>query len=321
MASPKVSVLIPCYNAEKYVGETLRSVFEQTWRDLEVIVVDDGSQDRSVKEIERFAEAGVVLIRQGNAGASAARNRALEASTGDFIQFLDADDLIAPDKIERQMRCLGEYPDHVASCEWGRFQSDPDETKFVAEEVWHDFDPAEFVVSSWLGGGMMPPIAWLTPRAVIDKAGPWNEELSVNDDGEYFTRVLLASWGVKFCKGARCFYRSGSSDSLSGRRDRAALMSAYRAAELSSASLLVHADNATTRRACAWQFQRFAYDAYPDAPDLARLAERRAAELGGSALRPSGGPAFSLVASALGWKLARRMQSMWRKLRLGAPNA
>ena len=95
--SPKVSVLIPCFNAERFIGETLESVFHQTWPKIEVIVVDDGSCDESVIEVQRFA--GVRLIRQDHIGAAAARNRAYAESTGAFIQILDADDLIAPDKI------------------------------------------------------------------------------------------------------------------------------------------------------------------------------------------------------------------------------
>src|SRR5262245_61591228 len=103
MRPPLVSILIPCFNAERYIGETLESVFRQSWSSIEVIVVDDGSGDESAREIERFKTAGVRLVRQENTGAAAARNRAYSESSGDFIQFLDADDLIDPKKIERQM--------------------------------------------------------------------------------------------------------------------------------------------------------------------------------------------------------------------------
>jgi glycosyltransferase involved in cell wall biosynthesis len=317
--SPLVSVVVPCFNAERFLQPAILSCLNQTWDRIELLIVDDGSTDDSLAIAKAAESARCKVFKQNHRGAAAARNLGLSMAQGDFIQYLDADDLIAPDKIDRQIRCLAECPDHVASCEWGRFQTDPAETKFVPEEVWRDFDPAGFVISSWLGGGMMPPIAWLTPRYISDKAGPWNDELSLNDDGEYFTRVLLASRGVRFCKGARCFYRSGSSNSLSARKDRAALTSAYRAAELASANLLAYADNAITRMACAWQFRRFAYDAYPGVPDLVTVAEQRCAELGGSRLKPGGGRAFQLTARLVGWKVARHAQVAWRStMRRGA---
>src|SRR5262245_18196033 len=110
MSPPKVSVLIPCYNAERYIGATLEYVFGQSWPVIEVIVVDDGSDDGSVSEVQKFRSAGVMLVSQANRGASAARNRAYQISSGAFIQFLDADDIIQSDKIERQMRRLVEFP-------------------------------------------------------------------------------------------------------------------------------------------------------------------------------------------------------------------
>lgn len=119
MSAPLVSVLIPCYNAEGYLGETLDSVFRQTWPNLEVIVVNDGSTDGSIKVAEAFVKGGLILISQDNAGASAARNRAFGASSGDFIQFLDADDLLDRDKIQLQVNRLLESPDCVASAVWG----------------------------------------------------------------------------------------------------------------------------------------------------------------------------------------------------------
>src|SRR4051812_29479001 len=88
MQFPKVSVLIPCYNAEKYVGETLESVFRQTWPEVEVIVVDDGSTDQSVRVIQSFARPNLRLLQQANRGSTAARNVCCSHATGEFVQYL-----------------------------------------------------------------------------------------------------------------------------------------------------------------------------------------------------------------------------------------
>lgn len=109
--NPLVSVVIPAYNASGFIAETLESVVGQTYRPLEIIVVDDGSKDGTPEVVERFADQGVRLIRQENAGPSAARNRGIETSTGTYIAFLDADDLWLPEKIARQVEVMEQHPD------------------------------------------------------------------------------------------------------------------------------------------------------------------------------------------------------------------
>lgn len=122
-----VSILIPCYNAEPWLAETLESALQQTWKNTEIIVVDDGSSDGSLAVAKKFESNGVKVISQTNKGASAARNRALQEAQGDFIQYLDADDLLAPDKIERQMQLLDcdRNSDYIVSGAWARFTKLP----------------------------------------------------------------------------------------------------------------------------------------------------------------------------------------------------
>jgi hypothetical protein len=150
---------------------------------------------------------------------------------------------------------------------------------------------------------------------VIERAGPWNETLSVYDDGEFFCRVVLASSGIAFCADARGYYRSAGAPTLSKRRDGGALASAFTAVDLSCRHLLQRCSSAAAKKACATHYQRFAYDAYPQAAELVAQAAKRAAELGGSDLRAGGGPAFQMLTRALGWKLSKRVQLAWRTLR------
>jgi glycosyltransferase involved in cell wall biosynthesis len=113
MSLKKVSIIIPAYNAEKWIGETLESALAQTWSRKEVIVVDDGSRDNTLSVAQGLASAKVKVLRQDNAGASAARNRGLALAQGELIQFLDADDLLAPDKVARQMQTLAAHDSSV----------------------------------------------------------------------------------------------------------------------------------------------------------------------------------------------------------------
>ena len=121
MNTPLVSVLIPCYNAERYIGETLESVLSQTWQNIEIIIVDDGSSDASCEVVRSYKDKRVILVEQSNRGAAAARNRAFQTSRGDYIQFLDADDILGFAKIDVQLRRLQQQEGCVASAEWGRF--------------------------------------------------------------------------------------------------------------------------------------------------------------------------------------------------------
>ena len=112
-----ISIIIPAHNAECWVAETLQSALSQTHSNLEVIVVDDGSSDRTVEVVRSFADGRLRLIQQENKGACAARNRALAEARGDFTQYLDADNLLAPDKIELQLeRLRHETHDAIATC-------------------------------------------------------------------------------------------------------------------------------------------------------------------------------------------------------------
>jgi glycosyltransferase involved in cell wall biosynthesis len=313
---PLVSVVIPCKNDATWLGEAIESCLGQTWKHLEIIVVDNCSTDASMEVAGRYRSSSVVLLECARSGASAARNVGLARARGEFVQFLDADDLLDRDKIRLQMARLDAGPrSSVASGAWGRFRQTSSEAAFVAEPVWRDLAPEEFLISSWMGGGMMPVFAWLTPRDAIERAGPWNERLSLCDDGEYFARVALASSGILFCDGARGYYRASADQTLSKRRDRIALASGFEAIELSCQGLLKRCNSAAATKACASYYQGFAFDAYPEVPDLVAEAERRACQLGGSDLEIHGGPAFELISNCFGWKFAKLCQSAWWKSR------
>ncbi|MEP0885052.1 glycosyltransferase [Trichocoleus sp. ST-U3] len=308
---PLVSILIPCYNAEAWLAETLESALAQTWSPTEIIVVDDGSKDHSLEIAKEFELHGVKVISQPNRGASAARNRAFQESQGDFIQYLDADDLLASDKIERQVQLLENgNSDCVAAGEWARFHKIPSEALFIPQPLWADMPPVEWLVCAWERHLMMHPAAWLVPREVAEIAGLWNESLSLDDDGEYFCRLVLASQGVKFCWSARTYYRSSISTSLSASKSQKSWESAFHSLELRTNYLLAKEDSLRTRHACATSFQFFIYVVYPDLPNLRKKAEAKVQQLGGSNLKPSGGPLFQLLSNVVGWQQAKRIQKL-----------
>ena len=106
-----ISIVIPLYNKEKQVANTLQSVFNQTFQDFEVVIVNDGSTDKSVEEVEKFNNPRICLIHQKNAGVSAARNKGIAETKYDYIALLDADDEWYPDYLQEQVNLINKYPE------------------------------------------------------------------------------------------------------------------------------------------------------------------------------------------------------------------
>lgn len=312
MNTPLVSVLIPCRNAERWLAVAIESALAQQGVSLEIVVVDDGSTDRSRSIALGYAARGVRLHLQPHRGAAAARNQALAACSGAWIQFLDADDALAPDKISLQLAALASAPtDCLASAAWGRFRADqsPETATFADSAVERDFTPAwEFLLQHAETGRMMHPAAWLCPRTLLERAGPWDETLSLNDDGEYFARVLRLASSIRYVPGARSYYRSAVPGSLSRVRSRDALVSLHQSVAQMAAHLLAVEDSPRIRQALSDFWERTRFELYPEAPDLSDDAAARARHWGTPRVTFACGPRLRWLATVGGWKLARTLQ-------------
>ena len=213
-----VSILIPAYKAEAFVAETIRSAQNQTWPRKEIIVVDDGSPDRTFEVARHFESASVKVVRQENGGAPAARNTAFSLAQGDYIQWLDADDLLHPEKISTQLLGADRGATSLTflTCSWGKFFFDTNRARFIRDSLWQDLGPIEWIVSKFADNVWMNPAVWLVSRKLTELAGPWDDRLarSGDDDGEYVCRVVGNSDGVRFSEEAKCYYRIGTVGSL-----------------------------------------------------------------------------------------------------------
>ena len=308
MTAPLVSVLIPCFNAERFVGAALESVLAQTYAPIEVIVVNDGSSDGSAAVLAAFCARGVMVIDQENAGQCAAANRALAEARGAYIKFFDADDLLDPEMIARQIHAIDGRSDAIALGEWARFRSDQAEAVFSPLPMYRDAKPVDWLVSEWTGGApMMQCAMFLIPSAIVQKTGGWDERLSLINDFEFFARVLCAAEKLVFAPGARLYYRSVPG-SLSAQASPAAAASAALSLALGTDHLLAAEHSPRTRRAAANMLQTFDYSFYPVYAGWRRDLAARIAELGGSDLAPDGPPGFHKLRRWIGWRAARRVQ-------------
>ncbi len=197
------SVVIPCYNAARFIRETLGSVASQDGDDLEVILVDDGSTDGSA-EIVRAEFRWVRIVNTANRGPSAARNLGFSLSHGEFIQFLDADDVLAGGKIGRQREVLESAGGDVAygDYQWLFPAGDDFIPGAVVTEVMREPELDLFDAKLW-----WPVAAYLFRRSIVEKAGGWNESLDLAEDERFM--VDCAIHGARFvrCPGLVARYR------------------------------------------------------------------------------------------------------------------
>ncbi len=277
-------------------------------------MVDDESTDGTNSIIENLNITNLVLIKQKNTGAGAARNLAFKHANGSFIKFLDADDLINPEAIAAQVKLALENPDHLISGKWGRFYENNLNTfKLNIEEVWKDMDPQQWMIQSWKkGANMTQPGIFLIPRVLIEKAGVWYEELSKGpcDDMEFFTRIMLAAKGIKFCKDSILYYRSGINGSLSGLKQKESFKWFYKTIDLSTTHLLTKNKSQDALQAAAVQFKLLMYKAFPYNKQVSKQAEEKAKLLGNAKIKSQSGGFTKILEQFIGWKLTLQFKML-----------
>jgi glycosyltransferase involved in cell wall biosynthesis len=315
---PLVSILIPAYNAEKTIAYTIQSAIAQTWQRKEIIIVDDGSSDRTADVALRFASKQVSVVCAENRGAAAARNRALQLSQGDYVQWLDADDLLAPDKIERQLGALGEVDGSriPPPPPWAPFYYRIRQARFVQNSLCQDLSPVEWLLRKMGENLHMQTATWLTSRELSDAAGPWDTRLLSDDDGEYFCRVLLASEGTRHVSGTGVFYRSTATPRLShiGNSDKkkdAVVLSM----KLHIQYLRSLEDSERVRKACLTYLQNWYLNFYPERQDLVAELQTVAAQLQGRLEEPRLRWKYAWMKPIFGWKTAKWAQAELPQLR------
>lgn len=184
--SPLVSVVVITYNAAEYVGRAIRSVLQQSWTNLELIVVDDGSTDDTRTVIERFNDNRITYVQQENQGPNTARNHGVRLSQGEFVAFLDADDWWLPDKLSRQVALAGQQQNagliyslavgvDTAGTEQGR-----------AKTVINGHAVERLLLGQCIAGSAS---SVMVRRKTIDTVGMFDESLHYAEDWEYWIRI------------------------------------------------------------------------------------------------------------------------------------
>jgi glycosyltransferase involved in cell wall biosynthesis len=223
-----VSIIIPCYNCDRFLEETVNSVFQQTFTDYEIILIDDGSTDKTAEIIKSFGSR-VKSEFQPNLGASVARNKGTALAKGDFIQYLDADDLLKPDALQKRITALKSSGADVAYSDWqklietapGKFELGEIINRKI-EDIHPDIEIALFT-SFW-----SPPAALLYHRSIVDKIGSWNESLPIIQDARFLLDAGLQGGKFVYVPGVGAEYRIHHNLSLSRRNPVEFVKDCYR---------------------------------------------------------------------------------------------
>jgi glycosyltransferase involved in cell wall biosynthesis len=283
--TPLVSILMPLYNAEAYIADTLESCLAQSYPNIEIIVVDDGSTDEGLAIVQAYARKyrNIQVHTQPNSGAPAARNRAFEMAKGTYIQYLDADDLMSENKIAVQMAAAakqGYDPKLILSSKFSYFTQSVEDAVYFRQRIDRSYDSGiDWLVDAWSGGGFGVVMGWLTHRSLIEKAGPWREDLKKNQDGEFFSRVLLSADKVVMCENIMVYYRRTGSTSISAQFKESAAASTL-------ASLALYEENIAgvehpkLPKALAYTYLNFITHYYPHFPHLLEEARMHIERLG-----------------------------------------
>jgi len=200
-----VSVIIPCYNAQKWLAEAIDSCLQQTYSRIEIIVVDDGSTDDSLEIIKSYGDQ-VIWESGQNRGGNFARNRGLALSKGDYVQYLDADDYLLPEKIEKQVRCLEETGADIVYSDWRHKRHLTNGTS-VLESIKVCGPKKDFLESLLADEGWVAPVALLFTRAVIDKSEQWDEDLTAGQDRDFLMSAAINGAKFVYQPGCHSIYR------------------------------------------------------------------------------------------------------------------
>ena len=319
--NPLVSILIPAYNSQEWLADTIQSAVAQSWPKKEIIIVDDGSTDRTLSVARQFASRGVQVVTQANQGASAARNAAFAACQGDYIQWLDADVLLEPGKVESHVRKIGECRSSrtLLSGAWGSFMHRTRKAQFFPTPLWCNHAPVEWLVRKMGQNLHMQTGNWLVSRELSTVAGPWDTRLWRDNDGEYFCRVVLASDGIHFVPEARSYYRRTGFKSMSyigGSVKK--LESLFLSITLNIRHLRSAEDSERTRSACVKFIRVWLPEFYPYRIDLGEELKRIASELGEPVEVPPLSWKYSWIGGMFGLGAGRRAQTLMPRFKEAA---
>lgn len=320
----KVSVIIPVFNCKIGLDKTIESVRNQTYQDFEIVIVNDGSDAETTNLLKAIEDDKVFVYHKTNEGAAVARNFGFQKSNGQIVQFLDAGDVIHPDKFKMQIDDLSLNPNKLSLCYYMYFSNyaEIDFNKNINQShfIYSTDDTQAFLINLWGGYGNMNFIqtnCWMFHRNLVEKVGGWRNYRCPDDDGEFFARLVLASKGIVCTKKVLNYYFNSINDDfhLSRNKNSKYIKNNLLTIDLKYKYILEKGMRNGLEQAIAWQYFVFAVNNYPLHKTLSKIAYNRFNVLNQTPPKLIlGGQIIRNITYIFGWKIARLIRFTAREI-------
>lgn len=313
-----VSIIMPAYNASAYIAEAIQSVLNQTWTNWELIIVDDGSTDDTLQIAQSFArkDSRIQVYHQHNQGGCAARNEALKHITGNYVQYLDADDMLDKDKLAKQL----EYATNDDILQYGtcvRLSYNGNLLKSSMAGLYKDFSPAiEAQIAIWQNHfNSFQYSSYLIPRAISDMVGEWNVQLKRSQDSEYMARGLALAKKLVYVPDAIFYYRQVENSVSAKPLSRLQMQSEAIVCDVIADVILAHSKSMSAKRACEIHYTDVLTAWYPQnkfvVKDILKAMKVRGLKFNFE----NRGRLFHILKNIFGWRVAVII-TKWRSKKL-----
>lgn len=301
---PLVSIIIPVYNSERYVKETLLSCLNQTYLNLEIIVVDDGSTDNSEKIIKKIKDKRISYYKRAHSNQCKIRNYGISRAKGQLYQFLDSDDLLHSEKIEQQVNSYQIHgDDFIYSGDMFLIFGRKKTFDKRASIFNRSFSPEKYFETQFKNfGSFLTTGVWLVPSKLVNSTHGWDERAKLkNADGEYFMRIILNSSGVIYSKNSIFYYRKDVPDSIGKLFNSKEVYESWLFTYTSYAKNFQLKFTTDLANSLAWMALSIYYcNSYPNYPDLSEKCLQQIHEIGYKNPYPYGGKLFKKASQILG---------------------
>ena len=302
--NPLVSIIIPTFNGDRYIYDTINSCISQTYGNIEIIIINDSSTDTTLTIIEQFLDNRITVINTDfNIGAQNARNLGIQYAKGSLIQFLDHDDIIDTFKIHHQILQYNIYGDNfIYSSNQGIIANN---IKYIDKgyKIYHrNFSSLEyFRLSSKQFGKYLTTGNWLVPQRLVYNSYGWDANSGINDDGEYFMRLILLSNGIIYSSKSFFYFRIDSVNSLSKSCDNYVKYFKWFNSYLSySANFKIYFSLPIYKELSLNYFSKYYCFGFPLTSNLRKLCLLEVNKLGYQKPLPMGGFKFKIISKIIG---------------------
>lgn len=314
MKNPLVSILIPMYNSESYIENTIQKLERQTYKNIEIVIVDDHSTDNSFNIVKNYPSEKIHVYHNPKKGSNFARNYAFKQSKGDYVKFLDADDECSDGMIEEQLRYLQNYgtDNTIVFSTLKIHYIDKGKEDDTIRLIDKDYTPAmELLIDMWKYNQWNCPHCHLMHRSLFEKSSGWNESLLRNQDGEFFARIYAIADKALFVPNEYAVWNKRDSGTISTNYSEEAENSVVMSYKIITDLILNYENTSKNRIICAKNIGKLLYASYPKRKRTSQMLIVMIKTYNFPILLPTR-KITKFIAYIFGWRFSVRFQKLFK---------